>query len=418
MNLDLKLVTEKLYGNKTDGQYQRYVCLIDKFKQRYGGKEYKLFSSPGRTEIGGNHTDHNHGKVIAASINLDSIAVAAANDLNRVAIWSEGFEKSFLVSLDNLEPVKDEEGTTTSLIRGVAAGFKNKGFSIGGFDACITSDVLIGSGLSSSASIEVLIGTIFNYFYNNSSVSGEQVAVIGQYAENKFFGKPCGLMDQVACATGGIITIDFFDPAKPKIEKINFDFRKTGCSLVVVDTEENHADLTDDYASIPAEMKSVAAFFNKKFLSEVNEDDFIVELKVLRKSVSDRSILRAIHFFEENKRVEQEVDALKRNSFEEFLSLVNESGNSSYKYLQNIYSPKNFNEQGISLGLALSDIFIKEKGKGACRIHGGGFAGTIQLFLPENMVEDYCRAITKLYRKESVKILSIRNYGAVCLSNI
>jgi galactokinase len=418
MSIDLKSVIAKLYGNKTGGQPERYTMLAEQFKKIFNEENYEFFSTPGRTEIGGNHTDHNHGKVIAASINLDSIAAAAPNTLNQVRLKSEGFNEVFVVSLDNLEPVKEEVSTTASLIRGVAAGFVKNGFKIGGFDACIASDVLIGSGLSSSASIEVLIGTIFNYFFNNGKVTSEQTAIIGQYAENKFFGKPCGLMDQVACATGGIITIDFFNPEKPAISKINFDFSKSGYSLVVVDTEANHADLTEDYASIPSEMKEVAAFFGKKFLAEVSYTEFISRLKEVREKVNDRCLLRAFHFFEENIRVEKEVDSLNKNNFDEFLNVVNESGNSSFKYLQNIYSPKNPGQQGVALGLAMSDIFIKEKGKGACRIHGGGFAGTIQLFLPDDLVNDFCNVITNIYKKESLKILSIRNYGAVCLSNI
>jgi len=418
MSIDLKSVIKKLYGNKAGGQLDRYTSLVEQFKTTFNEENYKLFSTPGRTEIGGNHTDHNHGKVIAASINLDSVAVAAPNSLNQVRLKSSGFNDVFIVSLDGLVPVKEEEGTTAALIRGVAAGFIQNGFNIGGFDACVTSDVLIGSGLSSSASIEVLIGTILNHFFNNGSVSSEQTAIIGQFAENKYFGKPCGLMDQVACATGGIITIDFYNPQKPAISKINFDFLESGYSLVVVDTEASHADLTDDYASIPAEMKEAAAFFGKDYLAEVSYAEFINNLREIRRTVNDRSLLRAIHFFEENKRVEKEVEALNNNNFNEFLNLVNESGNSSFKYLQNIYSPKNFGQQGVSLGLALSDTFIKEKGSGACRIHGGGFAGTIQLFLPDDLVEDYCAFITKIYKKESVKVLSIRNYGTVCLLNI
>jgi galactokinase len=277
---------------------------------------------------------------------------------------------------------------------------------------------MIGSGLSSSASIEVLIGTIFNHFYNDGKVSSEEIAIIGQYAENNYFGKPCGLMDQVACATGGIVEIDFFNPQKPIIKKINFDFLSTGYKLIVVDTEVNHADLTEDYSAIPLEMKQVAKYFNKEYCSELSIEELLSEIKSLRKKVSDRAILRSIHFLEENKRVDKQVEALNKNNFNDFLKLVNESGNSSYKYLQNIYSPNNIEEQGVSLALALSDIFIKENGKGACRVHGGGFAGTIQAFLPEELINDYKTFITKVFKEDSVKVLSIRHYGAVCLTNI
>ncbi|MFO7447989.1 MAG: galactokinase family protein [Ignavibacteriaceae bacterium] len=418
MDNNLKNLLSKLYNNDLDEQVPRYSGLIKEFVEKFGREDYQLFSSPGRTEIGGNHTDHNHGKVIAASINLDSIAVASPRKKNEVILYSEGYKDAFVVNLDTSGPVKEEKLTTSALIRGVAAGFKKYGYKTGGFEACITSNVLVGSGLSSSASIEVLIGTIFNFFYNEGKVPADQIAIIGQYSENNYFGKPCGLMDQVACATGGIITIDFYDPQNPVIKKINFDFLETRYRLIVVNTEGNHADLTEDYAAIPNEMKKVAEFFGKKYCADVSEGELLSNIKELRKRTGDRAILRAIHFIEENKRVIKQVEYLNKNLFNKFISLVNESGNSSYKYLQNIFSPNSYSEQGVSLGLVLSDIFIKRKGRGACRVHGGGFAGTIQLFLPEELIAEYTDFIADLFNRNSVKVLLIRDQGAVCLNNL
>ncbi len=419
--IDSEISLPDIYGGdeKTFAHHRnRYKKISDNFENIFGTLPEKYFSSPGRTEISGNHTDHNHGKVIAASVNLDSIASASPNNKNEVILYSEGYEKPFTVNLNNTEPDEEEISSTNALIRGIAAGFKNNNYRVGGFNACVSSDVMIGSGLSSSASIEVLIGTIFNHLYNDGKIANERIAIIGQYAENSYFGKPCGLMDQIACATGGIVEIDFFNPQKPIIKKIDFDFNSTGYKMIVVDTEANHVDLTDDYSAIPLEMKQVAKYFNKEYCSEISIEELLPEIKSLRKKVSDRAILRAIHFLEENKRVDKQIDALNKNDFNEFLKLVNESGNSSYKYLQNIFSPRNIEEQGVSLALALSDIFIKEKGKGVCRVHGGGFAGTIQIFLPEELINDYKTFITKVFKEDSVKVLSIRHYGAVCLTNL
>ena len=411
---DLYVNDEKIFFY----QRNRYKKLSSNFEKIFGIKPVKFFSSPGRTEISGNHTDHNHGKVLAASINLDSIAAVSPNNNNEVVLYSENNIEPFTVNLLSTDYVEEEKASTKALIRGIASGLKKFGYSTGGFNAFVSSDVMIGSGLSSSASIEVLIGSIFNYLYNDAKISTEEIAIIGKYAENNYFGKPCGLMDQLTCATGGIIGIDFYNPEKPIIKKIDFDFLAAGYKMIIVQTEANHADLTEDYAAIPEEMKQVAKYFNKGYLSEISLEKLLLEIKPLRKVVSDRAILRSIHFLEENKRVEKQVEALSENNFEEFLSLVNESGNSSYKYLQNIYSPHNFEEQEISIALALSDIFIKEKGKGACRVHGGGFAGTIQLFLPEYLVDEYIDYISRVFNEDSVKILSVRYYGAVCLTNI
>jgi galactokinase len=411
---------QKIYGNEDkviSFQRDRYTKLSANFEKIFRSKPEKYFSAPGRIEISGNHTDHNHGKVIAASINLDAIAAASPNIDNNVVLYSDLYSEPFKVKLYNTEPVNDEKTSISALIRGTAAGFKNNGYNVGGFNAYISSEVLIGSGLSSSASIEILIGTIFNHFYNNGKVSNEEIAKIGQFAENKYFGKPCGLMDQLTCAIGGIIEIDFYSPEKPLIKKIEFDFSSTGFSLLVVDTEADHADLTEEYATIPEEMKQAAKFFNKEYCAEISLKEVIQNIKSLRENVIDRAVLRAIHFLEENKRVDEQVNALNKNDFDKFLTFVNESGNSSYKYLQNIYSPKNVKTQGLSLALALTDLFIKENGKGACRVHGGGFAGTILVFLPKEVVEEYKSYISKIFNETSVKVLSIRNIGVIGINN-
>ena len=416
-----ELSLQDLYCNSEnilDYQNRRFKKLENSFENIFKIKPVKYFSSPGRVEISGNHTDHNHGKVIAASINLDSIAAASPNSDSEVVLYSESYPDPFIIDLSETKPVEEEKASTKALIRGIAAGFKNNGYKIGGFNAYVSSDVLIGSGLSSSASIEVLIGTIFNKFYNDGKIPSEEIAIIGQHAENKYFGKPSGLMDQVACIIGGIVEIDFYIPEKPVIKKIDFDFQTTGYKLVVVDTEVSHANLTEDYTAITEEMKRVAKYFNKEYCSEITLEELFDQIKLLRKVVGDRAILRAIHFLEENKRVEKQICALNKNNFEEFLSLVNESGNSSYKYLQNIYTPQNVNEQSVSLALAMSDIFIREMGKGACRVHGGGFAGTIELILPEESLDNYKAFITKVFKEDSVKVLSIRLHGAVCLTDL
>lgn len=392
-------------------QENRYKDLKQLFVAEFGEKELHWFSTPGRTEIGGNHTDHNYGRVLAGSINLDSIAAVAPTDTNRVRMYSMGYEGAFEVDLDELTPDEAEFGTTTSLIRGVAARLKELAYAIGGFDAYISSDVLPGSGLSSSASIEVLIGTIFSALYNNENISPELLAMTGQFAENNFFGKPCGLMDQVACAMGGIVTIDFRYPSDPKIRKVDFDFAAMDYSLVVVDTGGTHADLTDDYASVPTEMKSLAKELGAEVIREIETKDLMASLKGLRQKVGDRSILRALHFLGDNERVVKQVTALEENDFPAFLSMVSASGNSSYKRLQNIYSPANPTEQGVALALALTETFLEACGEGACRVHGGGFAGTIQIFLPNRAVAAYAELMEPVFGKDSVHVLKIRALG-------
>ncbi len=414
-------VLRKLYGNDAlvvKEQLSRYIRLFEMYNDHFTNQEVYLFSAPGRTEIGGNHTDHNLGRVIASSINLDSIAVASKNDLHKITLYSDGYDEPFVVNLDELEIVKEEVGTTNSLIRGIAFKFNQLGYSIGGFSAVMTSDVLPGSGLSSSASVEVLVGSIFNVLFNKGKVSNEEIAIIGQYAENNYFDKPCGLMDQMACAVGGIIAIDFKDPKNPIVEKVDFAFEAQGYKLLIVDTGGNHEDLTDDYASIPIEMKSVAKLLGKESCRELDSDSLVNNLNEIRTKVGDRAALRAFHFINENERVVKQVDSLKENKFEEFLAHVNDSGNSSFKWLQNIFSTKYVREQGVTIALAFSEKFLYEKGEGSCRVHGGGFAGTIQVFLPQKFVKEYKNYIEAVLGKDKVMILNIRSEGAVCLNNL
>ncbi len=418
---NLNIALKNLYGNKetiVEKQQNRYSILRDIFTQKFGELEYHFFSTPGRTEIGGNHTDHNHGRVLAGSVDLDSIAIASLNYENQIVLYSEGYDTSFVVDLSKLNVAQEEKGTTNALIRGIAARFKQLGFETGGFNACMTSEILPGSGLSSSASVEVLIGSIFNTLYNNNNIAPGELAIIGQYAENEYFGKPCGLMDQMACAVGGIISIDFKDPQNPHVEKVDFDFEAQGYNLLVLDTGGNHADLTEDYASVPKEMKSVAEALKVKVCREIGYDNLIKEIKSLRLKVGDRAVLRALHFLGENERVVHQVNALENGDFKYFLELVNESGNSSFKRLQNIYTTQNVHEQGISLALALTEDFISRIGEGACRVHGGGFAGTIQVFLPNGAVENYIQLIEGIFGECKVIVLNIRPYGTVYLNEL
>jgi galactokinase len=417
--LQLKSVFALLYGKEDSiiqTQENRYNKLVQFYQEKFSETELHYFSTPGRTEIGGNHTDHNLGRVLAGSINLDSIAIAAINNTNLITVYSVGYKSSFVVDLSYLKEDKKEFGTTTSLIRGIAFRLKQLGYEIGGFNACINSDVLPGSGLSSSASIEVLIGNIFSSLFNEDKIKPEILALIGQYAENNFFGKPCGLMDQVACAMGGMITIDFKDPQDPIIRKIEFDFDAQDHSLIVVDTGGTHADLTDDYASVPTEMKSVAQALNVSVCREIDEKDLMAGLKQLRTETGDRALLRALHFLGDNQRVVDQVEALEKDDFKLFLQMISESGNSSYKRLQNIISPNSSREQGVALGLALTEIYLKKINAGACRVHGGGFAGTIQVFLPNSAVRDYSKLMEGVFGDNSVHVLRIRPLGTLHLN--
>ncbi len=403
----------KLYGNNISElkkHARRYADLLRQFEHTYGiRKDTLFFSSPGRTEIGGNHTDHNYGRVLAGAVNLDNAAVASKNDTGIIRILSAGYPQ-FEVNLASLAPDSKEQFTSAALVRGICSRMKELGYAIGGFDACIDGGVPKGSGLSSSASFEVLIGAILGELYNAGKLDPIQNAIIGQYSENNFFGKPCGLMDQTACAMGGLITIDFKDPSKPVVKKVNFDFVSTGFALVITDTGGNHADLNDEYASLPTDMKAVAAELGAKVLRQVTLDQVLKIAPKIREKVGDRAILRAIHFHGDNQRVVDQVAALERDDFKAFLDMVIESGYSSYMYNQNIFPVNNVREQGVSLALALSELVLK--GKGAWRVHGGGFAGTIQAFVPNDLLDEYVTAMEHVYGPGACHKLFIRQQGA------
>lgn len=390
----------------------RYSDSCDRFLEIFGEKDVELFSAPGRTEVGGNHTDHQRGCVLAGSVDMDVIAVVAKNDNNIIRLKSHGYPMD-TVDVTDLSVSQDEKGTSASLIRGMAAIFAENGYKIGGFDAYTTSNVLKGSGLSSSAAFEVLVGCILNHLYNDGVLDAVKIAQFAQRAECEFFGKPCGLMDQTASSVGGFTGIDFENPDSPIIEKVEFDLAKYGHSLCIVNTGGNHADLTDDYAAVPAECRAVANYFSKNYLREVCESDFYENIAALREKVGDRAVLRALHFFEDNRRAVLEKEALKKGDFERFLSLVNASGNSSFKYLQNVYSNADVTSQGISLALALTEQFLG--GAGACRVHGGGFAGTIQAYVPNEMLDAYKAMINKIFGEGNCHVLKIRKYGGIMI---
>jgi galactokinase len=416
-----KQLFARLYGNdkkSVQDQLSRYKRILNEFKILFPDGDIQWFSAPGRTELGGNHTDHNAGRVLAASIDLDSVAAVVKTNGPVIKIHSEGFSSLFAVDVNDCSVKPKEKGTTAALIRGIVYRFKDLGFSVGGFNAYIASNVMVGSGLSSSASFEVLVGEILSSLYNNNKVDAVTIAMAGQYAENVYFGKPCGLMDQLACAVGGIISIDFKNAKKPVIEKVHFNFSKQKHRLLVVDTGGNHADLTDDYASVPKEMKSVPAFFGKKVCREISFKDILANVKKLRPAIGDRAILRALNFLAETERVMLQVKALQRGDFNVFLKLVTESGDSSFKWLQNCYTTKNTLEQGLSLALACTGKYLDKIKRGACRVHGGGFAGTIQVFLPQKNLKGYIALMENIFDKKSVLILSIRPYGCIHLNNM
>lgn len=396
--------------HQLDAQRDRYIKALEEFEKLYGVKEVEIYSAPGRSEVGGNHTDHQLGMVLATSINLDAIAIVAKTGDNKVTIKSEGYKKEE-VSLEELQPVKEEEGTSRGLIRGMAARLKEEGYQIGGFQAYVTSDVLSGSGMSSSAAYEVLLGNIFSGLYNEMKISPVFIAQAGQYAENVFFGKPCGLMDQMASSVGGLIFIDFKELKNPEVKQVNVDFETFGYSLCIVDTKGSHAELTPEYAAIPAEMKKVAGFFNQDVLRKVDQEEFYRQIPQVREQFGDRAVLRAMHFFAEDERVQAQVKALEAGEFENFKSLLIESGDSSYKYLQNVYTSQDVHNQSVSIGLAVSDRVLK--GKGAWRVHGGGFAGTIQAFVPNDLVDEYKKNLEHVFGEGSCLVLKVRKYGGI-----
>ena len=397
-----------LYGKNYDEKDmdRRFESLIDKHKELFKRDDVMLFSAAGRSEIAGNHTDHNLGLVIGATINLDTIACVSKRDDSRVIIASEGFPVVD-VDISDLEVKSAEKNTTEALVRGIAKAFKERGIEVGGYQANTTTRVLKGSGLSSSAAIEVLAAEIFNNIYGSDKLDPVELAKIGQYAENVYFGKPSGLLDQISCAHGGIVGIDFKDPKNPLITPLDVDFEEHGYALVITDTKGNHADLTEEYASVPPEMRMVASYFGKDNLREVEYADFINNIKEIREKLkNDRAILRAYHFFKENERVALMLQELKDESIDTFLMLVEESGNSSFKYLQNVYPSSSPSEQGLSLALALSEDVLE--GEGASRVHGGGFAGTIQAYVPEYMVDKYIKRMESVFGEGCSTCIAIR----------
>lgn len=416
---------KEIYGNDPGiiaYQQKRMEEAVKGYAAHFGeADELHIFSAAGRSEIGGNHTDHQRGHVLAASLNIDSIAVVSAVPQNVITLYSEGYD-TFRIDLSYLDINPAEIGSTASLIRGVAAGFAKKGFKTGGFNAYVTSDVLGGSGLSSSASFESLMGVILSGLYNNDRISTVDISKIGQFAENNYMDKPCGLMDQMACSVGGFVHIDFaknkdadplFDDSYPKIERIDFDPEDYGYTLVITDTKASHADLTDEYASIPAEMKKVAEYFGKDVLSEVSEEEFIKKIPEIRMAAGDRAIIRAIHFFEENKRVIAEADSLRAGDFEGFLHSFEASAKSSFEYLQNVFCVRDAQQQAMSIALAVSDILLSNGEKGSARVHGGGFAGTIQTFVRTGYADEYIKKMDELLGEGASKKYTIRKYGCI-----
>lgn len=414
INGDYNIVFEQLYGGDKsiiERQKQRYLKAADNFIRLYPNRSnIEVYSAPGRTEIGGNHTDHQHGCVLAAAINLDIIGIVSFHDEGVIRLHSEGYPEDY-VNLSDLSVNSEEKGTSASLIRGIVSGFNDNGVNIGGFDAYTVSDVLGGSGLSSSAAFEVLLGTIIDSHYNNSRAGAVEIAKIGQYAENEYFGKKSGLMDQMVSSVGGFVFIDFESTEDPVIKKIECNFETSGYQLYITDTKGSHADLTDDYVSVPAEMNLVAECFGKSFLREVNKNEFYKAIPELRKKCSDRAILRSAHFFSENERAELEASALLTGNFDEFLKLVRESGASSARWLQNLYSSSKPNEQGITLALLIGEKILSNVG--AARVHGGGFAGTIQAFVPIDKCKAFESAMNSIFGVNSCYCLRIRNSGGV-----
>ncbi len=402
-----------LYGAENLGAAKvRYTAAVESFVALYGAdRDAGLFSVAGRSELSGNHTDHNHGCVVAASISLDIIAVAAPTADGIVRVKSEGFDEDVVDITSYTSSDKAKYGSSESIIAGMCAGFRKNGHKTGGFVAYTTSSVLKGSGLSSSAAFEDMIGTIESHLYNDGKVDNVEIAKLAQWAENNFFGKPCGLMDQVACAVGGIVAIDFADPATPVITPLPFDMTAAGYRLCIVNTGGNHADLTDDYAAVPAEMKAVAAHFGKSVLREVEENDVVAAIPALREKVGDRAILRALHFFAENRRVAKQKEALETGDLAAFFENVKASGRSSFCYLQNVYTTKNISEQGLSLALCLCDKVLGNA-CGAYRVHGGGFAGTVQAFVPTEKVADFRSAMDTCFGEGACIVLNIRPVGA------
>ena len=414
---DCAEMLERLYSCGKDEvreKEQRLADALTEFEKLFGEeRDIMIFSAPGRTEIGGNHTDHQGGRVLAAGVDLDAIAVVSPAEGGKIRVKSAGYPEDDLNAYDTAKK-PDEKNSSQALIRGLCRGFADRGYRVGGFYAYTTSNVLSGSGLSSSAAFEVLIGTAINGLFCGNEVPPLAVAQLGQFAENEYFGKPCGLMDQAASAIGGFAMIDFSDADNPRAEKIPFDFAKCGYRLCMIDTKGNHADLTPDYAAIPLEMKQAAACFGKKVLSQVDEAEFYSRIPAVRAAAGDRAVLRAMHFFAENARVLREAEALKTGNFQAFLALVLESGRSSFQYLQNVYSPAHGKEQGVSVALALCEKLLAPRG-GAWRVHGGGFAGTVQAYVPNAFLPEFTRRMDAVFGAGSCRPLSVRPVGGIRL---
>ena len=407
--MDEKLRTVYVLDSEVEKQKPRYISLLEEFIKLFGDdRDVIITSAPGRTEVCGNHTDHNNGKVMAASINLDAIAVCAKSSDNRIRVKSQGHAMDE-VNITKLLPDEAEFGHSTAMVRGVVAKIQNLGFEIGGFDAVTTSDVMGGSGLSSSAAFEVLLGTTVSYLFNDGKISAVDIAKVAQYSENVFFGKPCGLLDQMASSVGTFVSIDFESTEKPVIKKVDYDFSTSGHSLCIVDTGGNHSDLTDDYAAVRAEMESVATAMGKNVLREISFEDFKKALPEIKDKVNDRAIIRAFHFYNENIRVEKAVSALESGDFDAFKQIIIDSGHSSYMYNQNVFAPSNPTEQKLSVALCMSEDILK--GKGAWRVHGGGFAGTIQAFVPNDMLDEYKTAMESVFGEGNCHVLIIRPVG-------
>ena len=404
-----------LYGPKAvPAQESRYQHLLAGLEESFGPWEKAaVFSAPGRTEIGGNHTDHQHGRVLAASINLDAIAAVSLNGENVIRVQSEGYPP-VVVELDSLDVRESERNTSAAIIRGIASWFRRQGADLAGFSAYVMSSVLGGSGLSSSAAFEILFGKIMNDLFFDGRCSAIQLAQVGQYAENVYFGKPSGLLDQMGSSVGGMVTIDFKDNANPAVERVDFDFAATGHALCIIDSGADHADLTDEYAAVPGELGEICAHFGKSVLREVPESEFYAALPVLRRKAGDRAVLRAIHIYEENRRVGAQVEALRRNDFDGFLSLIRASGLSSWRCLQNVVPAGYTHHQEVALALTLCEGLLG--GRGACRVHGGGFAGTIQAFVPLDMLDGFRVEMERVLGDGACHVLTIRPTGGVRLA--
>ncbi len=408
-NADDKLKTVYYFDDEIKRERKRYICLLNDFIEIFGNdRDVIITSAPGRTEVCGNHTDHNNGKVLAASVNLDAVAVCAKSDGNTVHVKSKGHSMN-VVNLDELEPDLDEYGHSTAMVRGTIARIKSMGYSIGAFDAVTVTDVLSGSGLSSSAAFEVLIGTTISYLFNDGAIDAVEIAKAAQYSENVFFGKPCGMLDQMSSSVGTFVTIDFKSPQNPVIEKLDFDFASSGYTLCIVDTKGNHSDLTDEYAAVRTDMESVAKALGGKVLRDINFAEFESKVPQLVGKVADRAILRAYHFYNENIRVDRAVAALKSGDFDTFKTVIDESGKSSFMFNQNVFAVSNPFEQKISLALCLSNQILD--GRGVCRVHGGGFAGTIQAFVPNDLLDSYRERLESVFGEGSCYVLTIRPVG-------